>query len=468
MIDGQVFRTSREVARCKIPPDVAKNSFGYYIDIPNGWESYRTPEELVGFLGIHTTHAAQYLEIIEDLGQLTKEELDWASRYVEFYANIAKLLCSTGAVVEFKHDIAETIFDWRTILKFAKMPCKVLDYGAGCARQGTSAFLRNRDNLYVAVDSTLAAYTLQNLVLSGITVRDQDAKFHDFLDFEAAGKPLPDISKAGHNARFHIPAWLAEANVPEKFFDVMIAVHVHNELSGPDFLRLVNVFSKGLSDNGIIYVRSELTAFDTKDYFDAIDLHGLDIIEIFRAKGIVPVFCKYESAFLTTVFARVGSAHHKNALNSKAPENSFTDVSKGTEASARAAAHFVERTVHSVAALGRRTALIGKDAQFFEQFISPATGGIAVKEIFTEGDFFGDNKEDTKRRLADFNPEVIIVASQQLYAIEAELRNMLPDTLFPLRRHYWYPVSFLYKESGSGTDKLFSRSIHTAKDVDGE
>ena len=24
MIDAQVFRTSREVARCKIPPDVAK------------------------------------------------------------------------------------------------------------------------------------------------------------------------------------------------------------------------------------------------------------------------------------------------------------------------------------------------------------------------------------------------------------------------------------------------------------
>lgn len=468
MIDAQVFRTSREVARCKIPPDAAKNSFGYYIDIPNGWESYRTPEELVGFLGIHTTHAAQYLEIIEDIGPLTEEERDWARRYVEFYTGIAKLLCSTGAVVEFKHDIAETVFDWRIILKFAKMPCKVLDYGAGCARQGTSSFLRNKDNVYVAVDSTLAAYTLQNLVLSGITVSDRDAKFGDFLDFEAAGKPLPDISKAERNTRFHVPAWLAEANVPEKFFDVMIAVHVHNELSGPDFLRLVNVFSKGLADDGIIYVRSELTAFDTKDYFDAVDLHGLDIIEIFRDKGIVPVFCKYESAFLTTVFARVGSAHHKNALASKAPENSFTDVSKGTEASAKAAAHFVERTAQSVAALGRRTALVGKDTQFFDQFISPAVGRIGVKEIFSENAFLGDNKEDTKKRLADFRPEVIIVASQQLYAIEAELRAMIPDTPFPLRRHYWYPVSFLYKESGNGTDRLFDKTIHTAEDMDGK
>ena len=218
--------------------------------------------------------------------------------------------------------------------------------------------------------------------------------------------------------------------------------------------------------NALVLV-TELTAFDTKDYFDAVDLHGLDIIEIFRSQGIVPVFCKYESAFLTTVFARVGSAHHKNALASKAPENSFTDVSKGTEASAKAAAHFVERTAQSVAALGKRTALIGKDTQFFDQFISPVEARIGVKEIFSEDDFLGDNKEDTKRRLADFRPEVIIVGSQQLYAIEAELRAMIPDTTFPLRRHYWYPVSFLYKESGNGTDKLFGKTIHTAKDIDG-
>ena len=144
------------------------------------------------------------------------------------------------------------------------------------------------------------------------------------------------------------------------------------------------------------------------------------------------------------------------------------DIGKGTEASAKAAAHFVERTAQSVAALGKKTALVGKDTQFFDQFISPIAGRIGIKEIFTESDFLGDNKEDTKKRLADFRPEVIIVASQQLYAIEAEIRNMIPDTPFPLRRHYWYPVSFLYKESGNGTDKLFGKNIHTAKDMDGE
>ncbi len=70
MIDSQIFRTSRETARCKIPVKEARNSFGYYIDIPNGWETYRSPEELIGFLGIHNTHAAHFLEIIEDLIRL--------------------------------------------------------------------------------------------------------------------------------------------------------------------------------------------------------------------------------------------------------------------------------------------------------------------------------------------------------------------------------------------------------------
>lgn len=465
MIDSMVFRTSRELARGKLPIEIAKNSFGYYIDIPNGWESYRSPEELVGFLGIHTTHAAQYLEIIEDLGVLTEQEHDWVRRYVKFYNSIAGILASTGKLVELKHDIAETIFDWRTILKFTNMPCRVLDYGAGCARQGTSAFLRNRDNIYVAVDSTLAAYTIQNLVLSYMTANDPGSSFNDFLDFEFVGKPFPQVATAKPANRFHIPAWIAEAHIPSRFFDVVISVHVHNELSGPDFLRLIHAIDKGLADNGIAYVRSELTAFDTKDWFDSVDLHGLDIVEILRGKGIVPVYCKYDSAFITTVFARIGSTHYNAALKSGKPENSFMEIKKGTDVSQRAGEHFIERMVKRASGLGRRTAIIGDGCHFFDQFLKPALGDFRNKEVFKEADFTGDAKEATERRLKAFNPEVVIIASFQLFEIEAEMKKMIPDVSFPLRQKYWYPVSFLFTRSANGTDPIFDHSIMCVEDI---
>ncbi len=481
MIDSQIFRTSRETARCKIPVEEARNSFGYYIDIPNGWETYRSPEELIGFLGIHNTHAAHFLEIIEDLGPLTEKEHDWVRRYVSFYSGVARLLSSTGTSVDFKGDVAETLFDWRTIQKFTELPCRVLDYGAGCARQGTSAFLRNKDNIYTAIDSTLAGYTVQNLVLSYIDTFYTESTFFDFLDFEMAGKPFPEISKAKPGSHFHVPAWLAEANIPEKFFDVIIAAHVHNELSGPDFLRYTRVVEKGLAPDGIAYVRSELTAQDTRDYFDTIDLHGLDIVSIFREKDIVPIYSRFESAYLTTVFARKGSSHYVRATKSKAVENSFINIKTGPEISLRAGGHFIERNVQNLSTAKKQTALIcnGKDAvktilkialigkglEFFNRFLKPFLSVLRSREIYSEEDFLGDNKDETRKRLSDFDPDVIIIASQQLFAIEEEIKKMLPEREFPLRRHYWYPVSFLYRESINGADEIFNNPIFGPKDL---
>ncbi|MBT7591151.1 MAG: hypothetical protein HN561_08785 [Candidatus Scalindua sp.] len=481
MIDSQIFRTSREAARCKIPVEVARNSFGYYIDIPNGWETYRSPEELIGFLGIHNTHAARFLEIIEDLGPLTEEEHDWVRRYVSFYSGVARLLSSTGTRVDLKGDVAETLFDWRTILKFTELPCRVLDYGAGCARQGTSAFLRNKDNIYTAVDSTLAGYTVQNLVLSYIDTFGTESTFVDFLDLEMAGKPFPEISKAKPGSRFHVPAWLAEANIPEKFFDVIICAHVHNELSGPDFLRYIWAVEKGLAPNGIAYVRSELTAQDTRDYFDTVDLHGLDIVSIFREKDIVPIYSKYESAYLTTVFARKGSSHYKHAIKSKAVEHSFTDIKTGPDISHHAGGHSIERNLQLISSAKKKTALvcngtdaaktflkialIGKGVDFFNRFLKPVISLIRNKGIYSEEDFLGDKKDETGKKLSAFDPDVIVIASQQLFAIEEEIKKMLPDREFPLRRHYWYPVLFLYKESVNGADKIFDKPIFGPEDL---
>ena len=54
---------------------------------------------------------------------------------------------------------------------------------------------------------------------------------------------------------------------------------------------------------------------------------------------------------------------------------------------------------------------------------------------------------------------------KKLRAIEEEIKKMLPDREFPLRRHYWYPVLFLYKESVNGADKIFDKPIFGPEDL---
>ncbi len=309
MISPEVFKASRDRARFTLPPEEANNSFGYYIDIANDWESYRTPEELIPWLGIHSTHLAQFEELLHNLGSLSKEDEDWARRYTMFCDRVARLLATTGLRADLRYDIAETLSDWRTILKFVDLPANILDFGAGCARQGLSAYLRHPDNIYTAIDGTLAGYTIQNTVLSCMDALSPKSAFCDFLDYEVATKPYPDISQAEKGSRFHVPVWMAEVVIPERFYDVVIAAHVHNELSGYDCTRLLNCVEKGLKDDGVFYCRSELYVTDPKDFFDAVDLHAMEIVHNLKDRGFVPVHCEFNT-YIKTVFDRIGSSHH--------------------------------------------------------------------------------------------------------------------------------------------------------------
>ncbi|HDZ20218.1 hypothetical protein LCGC14_0018180 [marine sediment metagenome] len=484
MIDPEVFRTSREVGRAKLAAEEARNSFGYWIDVPNDWESYSSPEDLILFLGIHLTHRQMFNEIIEDLGPLPAAECEWVERYVKFYERIARLLCTTGQRVDLKHDIAETLVDWRIIQSFKELPCKVLDFGAGCCRQGASAFLRSPDMIYTAIDATLAAYTLQNLVLSYFDTLEEKGSFYDFLDFEKSGRPLPDIARAFPGDRFHIPTWLAEANVPKDFYDVIIAAHVHNELSGPDFLRLVNCVDKSLARDGILYVRSELTIGDTRDYMDAVDLHGIALLDELHKRKIVPVWCRFISGYLTTVFARVDSREFKNAKKSGDPDNQFHHFSKSMHISAKAAENYLQRSAAALVEADCKTVIICSEDQYGGPFLKrlvkaaiklPKTNaysatlksieGLSETREYAAADILGPNQKRILNEIKAYDPQAIVIASQQYPAIEPLLSQAMPNRSFALRRYYWYPVVFLHRNSLSGADAVFNRPILSPEDL---
>ena len=466
MIDGNILKVSRDAARAKLDESVAGESFGYFIDIANAWESYRSPEELLYYFGIHKTHESQYLQILNDFGSFTPGEREWAIRYVEFYDRLGRMVSTTGTRHELQFDLAETAFDWRTMLKFKSLPARILDFGAGGGRQCVSAFLCHPDNIYTAVDSVLASYVVQNLVYSFIDALRPKSRFVDFLDFETACLPLPRIEEAEPGALFHAPGWFEKDPLPSRFYDIIMACHVHNELSGSDFLRLMGAVEKCLADEGIFYVRSELGGRYTKNYFDTIDMHGIDIVNWLGERSIVPVYCTYSCAFQTTVFARRGSLHYKAAQVATARENQFYDLRNSLDMSIRAGQHFVLRTLDWIAHNKKRALLLGQDADIFAKLVHPNMHKIRDTLVFNQADA---NSADLsfQKKVRAFDPDVIVaVASSDIFFQMANKAKAAVEKPYAVTTHHAMPVCFAFRDMQTPQDPLLAKGpVRSMADV---
>jgi len=456
MIDANILKVSRDNARTKLNEKTARESFGYFIDVANAWETFRSPEELLYYFGIHKTHESQYLQILNDFGSFTPSEREWAVRYVEFYDRLGRMMSTTGMRHELQFDLAETAFDWRTVLKFKSLPARILDFGAGGGRQCLSAFLRHPDNVYTAVDSVLASYVVQNMVYSFIDALRPNARFLDLLDFEAAGLPLPRIEQADPGTIVHVPGWFEKDPLPSRFYDVIMACHVHNELSGSDFLRLMGAVDKCLAEDGIFYVRSELGVRHPKNYFDAIDMHAIDIVGWLAERSIVPVYCTYTCAFQTTVFARKGSSHHKMAQSSKANENQFLEIKDSLDMSIRAGQHFVLRTLDGIAQSKKRTLFLGRDTDIFAKLVEPNMGKIGNSLVFNEADAMRADA-GFQERVRAFDPEAIVaVGSSNNFFQMADKAKAAVGKPYAVTTHHIMPACFAFREMQTPQDPLLS------------
>jgi len=465
VIDKTVFQTSRDVARSRLPADEASASFGYYIDIPNHWETYRSPAELISWFGIHVTHIAQFPELIQNLGEPSAGELDWAARYVAFFDAASQLLSTTGTRADLRYDIAETLSDWRTITKLQALPARILDFGAGCARQGVSAFLRDPDNIYTAVDSTLAAYTLQNLVLSLIDTMTGRYNTVDFLDYEAAGNAMPRIADARAGSRFHLPVWLIEQHLPERFYDVILASHVLYELSGYDFMRLVRCIDRGLADEGVAYIRGELFAVDPRDFLDTVDLHSNEIVALLRERGIVPIHSEYET-FLTTMFAREGSALHRAALGSESGTR-LTAARRGRDVALVAGENTIGARLASFAAEHYRVLAVADDGEpFFEQNVRPSLWKMGMSRIVGTDEFVNADA-GFEREIREFDADVVILCGQDIVRLEGIAYKILGKEQFPLRFHHYLPIFVLLRDRRLRHHRMFDSLILRPDDVPG-
>jgi hypothetical protein len=463
MINSDNFRVSRDDARSKLDPEAAGDSFGYYIDFANGWESYRSPEETLIYLGIHKTHEGQFPQVRMELGRFSPEELDWARRYLEFYDRVGRLISSTSHRPELQFDIAETAVDWRVIRQFVQLPARIIDYGAGCGRQCVSAFLHNPDNIYTAIDSTLAAYTVQNIVFSFLSALRARRTFVDFLDLQLAGEAFPDIRAASPGDIYHFPAWFDHAHLPQRFYDVMFASHVHGELSASDFRRLIAVARHCLADEGVLYVRSELAIPFPKGYFESLDLHGLDIVDVLAAEGIVPVYCSYQSAFQTTVFARVGSSHYRKAKNSSAPECQFVDLRRAMETTVLAGRHYAQMQLRRIAAEGTRVVLSGRGFDMFESLITPFLDRIPNKLVLDYGEDLSSPR--VAERIRQFGPEAVVAAAPNFFQVADQIRAAAGGD-FAITLHHVMPMCYSYRQLPNAPEPALLKPLYVAGDID--
>jgi hypothetical protein len=487
MIDKNIFFFLRDKARDDLEPKVAAESFGYYIDIPDQWENFKSPKHLIHYLGIHYTHVAQYGEICKDIGEISSDEISRAKAQLDITRTTGDYLFSDDEQLPshgIRFDLAETLYDWRTILKFKPDFEFVIDYGAGSGRQSSQAFCINKKCKYVGIDATLAAYTVQNIFYNTVKSYFGNIKFHDLLDYEYINKQYPDLSLIDPGTIIHFPAWNKHELLPAKQADLILACHVHNELSGSDFLRLMNVVKKCLSEEGIFYVRSELGIWQSKNYFDTVDFHAIDPVLELDKEGIVPIHYNFEASFMTTIFARKDSNIHKKFISTNSPKiNLQTNIKKLVKTA------FANK--EKVFSLIKNKKAVGLAKQMLKQSVSPAeqkklnshdiafecadkmlkriTEDYSKKDkkvlfiknnfpnydiefenifnnskksaVYQEAEIYKDGifKDEFIKEASEFNPEIIIISSQNFNKVKKDIIELFKINYYT-KIHYTFPV----------------------------
>jgi hypothetical protein len=463
MIDPEIFKLLRSRAVNKLPLDLRSESFGYHIDIVNDWENVYNSKELVAYLGIHFTHQAKFSELCFHLNKIENQE----RKQIEFHK---KILEATAASINtkpnnhpFKYDLMELAIDWRTITKNLDLPPKVIvDFGAGCGRQAVGATSNLENNfVYLAIDASLNGYMVQNSLLSNLKLLSaRQSVFYDLLDFEMDGETPPPLEKEPRqNFYIHFPAWTDYSYIPDESADLIIAAHVHNEISGSDFDRLMKLVIQKLSPNGIFYVRSEIGVWQDPLWFESVYLHAKDMIPILKREEIEIKDSLYIGGFQTTVFAR-RKAHrsrrpsHKTRLGGHLSRSTkikhlqrtrvpVEGIKNFADSAYFAAHHFmIEETFRLIEVSGPTLIYTGG----FEEYDSFVRDLVIENHKIVATD---DLEIFLKNALSH---ESLVISSHHFHTIEEQISNM--NYVVGMRSQYTYPVVFLSQHKFDLSDGL--------------
>jgi hypothetical protein len=310
MILPDIFLQLREKAIDELDEVKKLDSFGYHIDVNDDWESIYNTTELLSYLSIHNTHSAKYYELSFHM----KDHLDTVKAQLKLHAktldNVGRSVntASKHSMPNYKYDLLEMSVDWLFLDKYGADLKTVLDFGAGCGRQVVGSFLNlPKFKNYIGIDASLNGYVTQNSFYNTFALM-QGLEFCDLLDYRSSNLEIDVTSVCQQeNTIVHFPAWTDYSLIQNKSIDLILACHVHNELSRSDFLRLMELVDTKLSAEGIFYVRSELGIWGDDSYEDKVKYHAIDPVEYLAGKGVVVIETEYFGGFMTTVFSRKDS-----------------------------------------------------------------------------------------------------------------------------------------------------------------
>jgi hypothetical protein len=329
MISAENFLDSRERARSLLSPNQAMESYENWGKVSENWSQYNSPKDLLPCLTHDTMDDAKgFDEIIKSIGSLSSEELLWAQEYAKIYDHVCTLISSSLQSIDFRYGIAKTLLDWQMIRNYVESPNSILDLNVGCGSNSVATYLFKHPVKYTAVETCLAEYIVQNVVLSYLSTLEANDRFYDLLDFEKSNTPFPiseELEPEGE--RFHVPTWLAESYLSANSYDVIIAPNIPIGTSNHDFMRLIKIIEKSLSSNGIVYMRHKESSEYVEKFVETVDLDNSSLFSKMRECKIMPIHCEFiSSGYLTTVFARIGSNIYESVKASKKIEQQFLET----------------------------------------------------------------------------------------------------------------------------------------------
>ena len=322
MIIEDNFRTLRSRAIDKLTGDEKKYSFGYHIDVNNWWERIYHTQELLSYLSIHNTHSAKYSELCFDIQDFlihTRDQIQFHSKIIN---KTSQYISTLDDLPDYKYDLLELSIDWLALNGINNNISTLIDFGAGCGRQVIGAVINTKFKCYIGIDASTNGYLVQNALFSTLQILDE-VNHIDLLDYESNNSIIPNLPIINLEKNVvHYPAWIDYKNINDNSIDLLLLCHVHNEISGNDFNRVLNIIKSKLHEKSYIYVRSELGIWADTLYEDSVYFHAMDPVIYFNELGFIPLLSKYVGGFQTTIFCHK-TQYEKNIELNKLFEINF-------------------------------------------------------------------------------------------------------------------------------------------------
>lgn len=306
MIQLGGFAAAKEIARLPFGRDAGAH-FNHNADLQKRWDTALDPRRALDLVGTSSTSADNVPDIRQWLGELTDEECSFQRRFNEVYAQAAALTTSVPQTLNTDPDFYETLLDTRIIQRHGHVPRRVLDIGPGAGRHLLNVALRpsGASSAYVGVESVGLPYLLQNVVGTAVTLADPSWTCIDQLDHDLGRVDVQPEAMLQPRHLWHVPLWRCDL-LPPASFDLIICDYVLDELSAPDFERIVDLVMRCLAVDGVLYCRGgqQRSMFKNLYLFGYGTFHQRDITATLLERGLHVASGELIANVLTRTFVR--------------------------------------------------------------------------------------------------------------------------------------------------------------------